>query len=1082
MNYGEKFDPDECGKYFLIADDNNQSVYGGGEAFVENYCLTDFRWNETFVLYCENLHVPIQNNTRTILAIDYHILPFERTITSDFEMVTDRVARREVTVGNQSTFTIGEGVGLDMYGTEAHDCKLIVESGSSLVIGDNALITAKRGDCEIVVNGNIQIGHNVTFKAENGATLKIKINGQREITVTDCLFANASLSLNASVRGLAFPRPIPSSATISRCRFEASAGLCNHALRIDGYSYVAIDNNIVNGLDEANSRHYEYGFLFHNCGEGGLGSLLLRNTIKGCTETGLTLYASTANVKQNEVTQCRIGVRLLNGSTVSEFTGNCGAISPSLTQHIHDNDECEVSVYRDCIPQTFRYNRITNSGNGWLFEYENNVEDGKGECFRIDLEHNNWGSLTNTQIESRFNYITNTNNSVSFDYLPKWSLGACPGSGTEMAIRKSREADSLLNIGLYSAAKTNYREIVTLYPNTVSAANALKKLLIAENLSEENYGELQQFYQNETAIQDNEILAALAGTFANKCDELQEHYDEAIAWYETIIEDEETPYNDSLFATIDLGNLYLKMEANGTKGTKGTLTQFIPKSAEAFAKQTDEALKKLKSAPRRTNPSRELPNQYWTDLVTEQPEGYVIDANGDVHLHSAEALAWLISTVNGLNGQAADDFDGKKVILEANVDMSAAIWVPIADGTNLGNPNPDRLRFCGVFDGNGFVVNGLILANNPFHYANFESFFGNLCGARIENVVLHHVYSEGRNERDGKFFGNAESLEKEANTRQTVIDRCYLEIDEMRKSGQDRESALFGYKNEGIITNCIVKLDKLSYSGTVPENEGLFVYHNYGAIQNCASVADSLEWLYIYGGMAVYNFGLIENCYSYVGDWFGWNSWWPPCPRMGVAYANYGTIRHCYYNTFKYHDDLGGGFFDEEPVHYGEGTIENTVPFEPTPYFQNPYWIFADTISVQSHTGFVYKTLCLEEALNDWILGQENSDDYEYWCADRYCSIFPNYLPSFVDVDITDIGENLTNNDIVEVYPNPTNGLVRVSGMNVAELRVCNILGQTVKTTRNTNEIDLKGTPQGIYLLRITDEKGATITRKIIVK
>ena len=40
------------------------------------------------------------------------------------------------------------------------------------------------------------------------------------------------------------------------------------------------------------------------------------------------------------------------------------------------------------------------------------------------------------------------------------------------------------------------------------------------------------YHRNETAIQNSEILAALAGTFANKCDELQEHYDEAIAWYE----------------------------------------------------------------------------------------------------------------------------------------------------------------------------------------------------------------------------------------------------------------------------------------------------------------------------------------------------------------------------------------------------------------------------------------------------------------------------------------------------------------------------------------------------------------------
>ncbi len=243
--------------------------------------------------------------------------------------------------------------------------------------------------------------------------------------------------------------------------------------------------------------------------------------------------------------------------------------------------------------------------------------------------------------------------------------------------------------------------------------------------------------------------------------------------------------------------------------------------------QTTKTRRGLKPACESINSSRELPDQYWTDIVTEQPEGYVVDENGDVHLHSAEALAWLVSVVNGLNGQEADDFNGKKVTLEANVDMATALWVPIADGTNLGDPNPDKLKFCGTIDGNGFVVNNLILFHNP-NYENFESFFGNLCGARIENVVLRHVYSEGRNERDGKFFGSAEPYETDGEARPNVIDRCYVEIDEMRKNGFDSESALFGFKNDGIITNCMVKLGKLSYPGNIGDSEGLFVFANYG--------------------------------------------------------------------------------------------------------------------------------------------------------------------------------------------------------------------------------------------------------------
>jgi hypothetical protein len=63
--------------------------------------------------------------------------------------------------------------------------------------------------------------------------------------------------------------------------------------------------------------------------------------------------------------------------------------------------------------------------------------------------------------------------------------------------------------------------------------------------------------------------------------------------------------------------------------------------------------------------------------------------------------------------------------------------------------------------------------------------------------------------------------------------------------------------------------------------------------------------------------------------------------------------------------------------------------------------------------------------------------------------------------------------------PNPTSGLVRIAGANAAEVQVYNTLGQLLKTVRSTNEISLEGLPQGVYTLRIADEKGRfTSTRK----
>lgn len=1080
--FTQELDNEQVGKVFFVVYDDDSSDSFDGE--VSNFSLVDYRWNEVFELpypYQGNTNTPIVNNGYTRLGIPYHLIPFEQPIQNNLTLTTDRVARRMVRVNNQAELSIDEGVRLDMYGTDSYDCILHIDNGSTLTIADNAVITAKRGDCVIEVFGNIRIGDNVTFKTENGATLTVKIRNQQDFAISNCHFIGASLLLDNSTSAMATSWSSGPFVTVENCSFTAFSD-CDYALKIINYARFLVLDNTVNGKDTFGNRHFSDGVLIYNSGMAGLNSMVSHNSIKGCTGNGLMLFGSVGDVRKNEITECGTGVMLLNGSTVNHFMGNCGALSPSQTQYIHDNDNYEVYVYRGSMPQTFRFNYITSLGIDKFFVYEDNVEDERGINYRIDLEYNNWGNYTNNQIASRFQYITNTNNTATFDYLPKWEFGECLSSYDELAQQKSNEADSLLGLGNYSLAKQNYKEIVTLYPNTNSALNAMKKLLVIEDVSGRNYAGLQHYYENDTTILGNENLTVLAGSLANKCDEMMERYDKAIAWYEAIIEDESTPYNDSVFAVIDLGYLYLRMDANGEKGTRGKLDQFIPKSADAFAEQVDYALGHLKTVSRKSKPSRELPEQYWVDIVTEQPESYVVDADGNVHLYSAEALAWLISAVNGINGQEADNFNGRKVTLEANVDMSAAIWTAIADRTE----QEPSLKFCGTLDGNGFVINGLNLCIPMQGYAvlPYLGFLGNLCGARVENIVLRHAYAEGRCDRDGKFFANAETLVTDIETRPTYIDRCYVEFDEIYKDSYEKVCALFGYQNNGFVTNCVAKVNKVDYSQLHPhELFGLFMWNNYGTIQNCASIADSLRYMEYWPGLAMYNMesGLIENCYSYIGDWFGDLVWWPEprIPRMGICWENYGSVKNCYYNTWSYHNEYGQFFDDEAIVYNYGGEINETMNFEPTPFFQSPYWELKDSVNVTSQTGNVYRTNVLGEALLDWVLGQENSEDYNYWCYEL-ATFMPNKLPVLCDLDITNVREEVVTENL-SVYPNPAKDIMRIKGLEPVEVKVYNTLGQLVKTVQDTNEVSVVSLPTGVYLMRIVDVKGIVHIKRISV-
>lgn len=74
------------------------------------------------------------------------------------------------------------------------------------------------------------------------------------------------------------------------------------------------------------------------------------------------------------------------------------------------------------------------------------------------------------------------------------------------------------------------------------------------------------------------------------------------------------------------------------------------------------------------------------------------------------------------------------------------------------------------------------------------------------------------------------------------------------------------------------------------------------------------------------------------------------------------------------------------------------------------------------------------------------------------------------------------SNAVIAVYPNPTNGIVNISGADkVDAIKVFSINGQLVKETVNTNIIDLSSERNGLYLIEIQHE-GKTSVNKLIVR
>ncbi|MBO7617727.1 MAG: T9SS type A sorting domain-containing protein [Bacteroidales bacterium] len=98
-----------------------------------------------------------------------------------------------------------------------------------------------------------------------------------------------------------------------------------------------------------------------------------------------------------------------------------------------------------------------------------------------------------------------------------------------------------------------------------------------------------------------------------------------------------------------------------------------------------------------------------------------------------------------------------------------------------------------------------------------------------------------------------------------------------------------------------------------------------------------------------------------------------------------------------------------------------------------------------------------------------------------FCTI-PDYPLRYGQTSITGVEEN-ESDVFATIHPNPTTGLVTVTGKNLRQAEVVDMLGQQVlKVQGNGNElrIDMATMPSGIYFVTINDEEGRKCVRKLV--
>ena len=99
-----------------------------------------------------------------------------------------------------------------------------------------------------------------------------------------------------------------------------------------------------------------------------------------------------------------------------------------------------------------------------------------------------------------------------------------------------------------------------------------------------------------------------------------------------------------------------------------------------------------------------------------------------------------------------------------------------------------------------------------------------------------------------------------------------------------------------------------------------------------------------------------------------------------------------------------------------------------------------------------------------------------------YCTI-PNYPLRWGQ---TSLAYDLTENEsaaFATLCPNPTNGLVTITGENLRQAEMFNLLGQRVAEVHgggNPMTVDISGLPAGLYFVNVIDEQGRKCVRKVV--
>ena len=459
---------------------------------------------------------------------------------------------------------------------------------------------------------------------------------------------------------------------------------------------------------------------------------------------------------------------------------------------------------------------------------------------------------------------------------------------------------------------------------------------------------------------------------------------------------------------------------------------------------------------------RTLEYGYWADIVTEQPEGYVVDAEGNVEIYTPEGLAWLSCVVNGLNGCEPDNFDGRTVRLMADLNLEETYGL-----MNLVPIGNREHRFMGSFDGQDHSIDGLFILNTLGEEMRMDmALFGYLYHGTVKNLSLNsgfYAYMHPFDMNTGTYELYYDALVAAVSDSLSLVENCNCRLKVSELVGNAHPAGVYmaafvGLNRNSTVRNCAYEMDNYSQAGGI--DVGGIVLRNISE----GDYADAI----------------VENCYFYgslMGSYSDENVGGIVCFNETVSNGKKAIVRNCYSELLDY---LTGHYNKGCIVAYNsEGSVVENC-FADVSGQQGWNGLFGtnlgETINCTEFVPYMGDGVLLEpvvigetqtdrlvEALNAWVNVQEEPNLYREWIEGYYIPV-----PEFGEV--WGVTENVVFSR-TNAYPNPGKDVLNIrTGLQNARVEVHDTNGRLIHSqaiTENVTGIDATDWADGVYVWKV---------------